>query len=120
MVGLALIGLAASAQTVSVTAGNIYLIDKAGKAKQLTFNGNDSEAVLSPDARWVVFVRRTSGKMIETGSGEEKPTELWQIGANGKDPTLLARCRATEKIEDLIAGFEEVQFSSDGRSKIFT
>jgi dipeptidyl aminopeptidase/acylaminoacyl peptidase len=119
VVGSALIALAASAQSVSVTEGNIYVTDKAGKAKQLTFGGNDVEAVLSPDAKWVVFVRRTSGKMIETGSGADKPTELWQIGANGKDPTLLVRCRATEKIEDLIAGFEKPQFSSDGRYVFF-
>jgi Tol biopolymer transport system component len=97
VVGFALIALAASAQSVSVTAGNIYAIDKAGKAKQLTFSGNDSEAVLSPDARWIAFIRRTFGKMIETGSGAEKPIELWQIGINGKDPTLLVRCRASER-----------------------
>ena len=121
LLGAALTALDTDAQSVSATAGNIYFTDQAGKLKQLTSSGRDSEPVLSPDGRWVVFVRATSGEAISAANGEErKPTELWQIGANGKEATLLVRTRRSEEIESLIAAFDSLQFSSDGRYVFFT
>jgi hypothetical protein len=119
--GIAFTALGATAKSVSARAGNIYLSDEVGRAKQLTSGGRDSGPVLSPDGLWIVFIRTVSGQRISTNSGDElEPTELWQISANGKDATRLLRCRTSEKMENVIAEFDDPQFSSDGRYIYFT
>jgi hypothetical protein len=119
--GIAFTALGAAAKSVSAIAGNIYLTDDGSTARQLTFSGRDSGPVLSPDGLWIVFIRAVSGQRISTNSGDElEPTELWQIGANGKDATRLLRCRTSEKMENVIAEFDDPQFSSDGRYIYFT
>jgi hypothetical protein len=56
-------------------------------------------------------MRAVSGQRISIASGGElEPTELWQICANGKDATRLLRCRPSEKMEDVIAEFDDPQF----------
>jgi hypothetical protein len=109
MLGVALTASASAAPFVSAAAGNIVLTDSAGNSKQLTYTGHDSEPVLSPDGRWVTFVRTISGKTIPTGSDYRgHPTELWQIDANGKNATLLVQCRASEKMDNVIARFGQI------------
>jgi hypothetical protein len=66
-----------------------------------------------------VFVRGTPGTTIPTGAGESPATELWQIGADGKNATLLVRPQQSEKMEATLAGFSKPQFSSDGRYLFF-
>jgi WD40-like Beta Propeller Repeat len=100
---------------VSVKDGNVYFNDDAGHTRQLTSSGRDAKAVLAPDGRWVVFVREIPGKKIETASEETAPTELWQIRTDGKEATRLLRCRASRNSESVIAGFDRLQFSSDGK-----
>ncbi len=73
----------------------------------------------SPDGKRVVFVKQVSGPAIEWGGGKEQPTELWQIDAHGKHPTLLVRCRNSDKMAEVIAGFANLQFSSDGKLVYF-
>jgi len=106
--------------------GNIFLRSSEGEAKQLTTSGRDSAPVLSPDGRWIVFVRALPGKTISTGSGVKDAAELWQISASGKEPTLLVSPREAEKpveeggnMENVIANLDYVQFSSDGRYVFF-
>ena len=105
----------AFAQTVSVKDGNIQFTDKSGKTTALTSSGRDSAPVLAPDGKWVAFVRKVEGKKIATGSDEMDPTELWQVRVDGKEPSLLLRCRESEKPESVIAAFESLQFSTDGK-----
>jgi WD40-like Beta Propeller Repeat len=119
--GIAFTALGVAAKSVSAIAGNIYLTDDGGTARQLTFSGRDSGPVLSPDGLWIVFIHALSGQRILTNSGDElEPTQLWQIGANGKNATRLLRCRLSEKMEEVIAEFADPQFSSDGRYVYFT
>jgi WD40 repeat protein len=108
-----------SAQTVAVQDGNIQFTDKAGKTIALTSSGRDSGAVLAPDGKWVAFVRKVEGKKIPTGSDEVDPTELWQVRVDGKEPTMLLRCRESDKVESLIGGFENLQFSTNGKLLYF-
>src|SRR4051812_5689301 len=107
------IALPAFAQTVSVKDGNVQFTNKSGKTTALTSSGRDSGPILAPDGKWVAFVRKVEGKKIATGSDEMDPTELWQVRVDGQEPSLLLRCRASEKPESLIAAFENLQFSTD-------
>ena len=107
------------AQTVSVKDGNIQFTDKSGKATALTSSGRDSDPVLASDGKWVAFVRKVEGKKIATGSDEVAPTELWQVRVDGKEPTMLVRCRDSQQMESLIGGFENLQFSPDGKLLYF-
>lgn len=121
---LVAIGLVVSvptfAQTVSLTGGNIQFTDKAGKTTALTSSGRDSNPVLAPDGKWVAFVRKVDGKKIASGSDEMDPTELWQIRIDGKEPSLLVRCHEAQKMESLIAAFDSLQFSTNGKLLYFT
>jgi hypothetical protein len=115
MLGAALTAPASAAPFVSAAGGNIFLMDGVGHSKQLTYTGHDAEPVLSPDGQWVIFVRTIPGKPIPTGSDYRgHPTELWQTDANGRNATLLVRCHVSEKMETVIAGFGQIQFSSGG------
>jgi dipeptidyl aminopeptidase/acylaminoacyl peptidase len=106
-------------QTVSVKDGNIQFTDKSGKTTALTSSGRDSSPVLAPDGKWVAFVRKIDGKKIATGSDEMDPTELWQVRVDGKEPSLLVRCRDSEKMESVIGGFDDLQFSTNGKLLYF-
>jgi hypothetical protein len=120
---LVTIGLAAFVpafgQTVSVKDGDIQFTDKSGKTTALTSSGRDSDPILAPDGKWVAFVRKVEGGKIATGSEEMEPTELWQIRVDGKEPSILVRCRDSEKMESVIGGFETLQFSTDGKLLYF-
>jgi WD40-like Beta Propeller Repeat len=104
---------------VSVQNGNICISNAGGEVKTLTSSGRDSEPVLSPDGKWIVFVRTVPGKTISTGSGDADVTELWQIRADGKDPTALIRSKDSDKMETILAGFSKPQFSTNGRLVYF-
>jgi hypothetical protein len=109
----------AFAQTVAVTDGNIQFTNKSGQTIALTSGGRDSSPILAPDGKWVAFVRKVEGKKIATGSDEVDPTELWQVRIDGKEATSLVKCRAAEKPESVIAAFENLQFSTNGKLLYF-
>ena len=104
---------------VEATSGNIFLRSQTGEATQLTASGRDSTPVLSPDGRWIVFVRAVPGKKISTGLDFIDAAELWQMRASGKEPTRLVAPREAENMQNVIATFENIQFSSDGRWVFF-
>lgn len=110
----------ANAQKVSVQNGNVCISHNAtAENKALTNTGRDSEAVLSPDGKWIVFVRKIPGQKISTGAGEADATELWQIRADGKEPTLLVRSKDSDKVETVLGGFSKPQFSTNGKLVYF-
>lgn len=109
----------AFAQSVAVRDGNIQFTDKEGKTVALTSSGRDSNPVLAPDGKWIAFVRKVDGKKIATGSDEVEPAELWQVRVDGKEPSLLVRCREADKMESVIAGFDNLQFSTNGKLLYF-
>src|SRR3954453_17518639 len=119
VIAVAVVALPAFGQTVSVKDGNVQFTDKCGATISLTSSGRDSDPILAPDGKWVAFVRKVDGKKIATGSDQVEPTELWQVRVDGKEPSLLVKCRESEKIESLIGGFENLQFSSNGKLLYF-
>lgn len=108
-----------SALGISVQNGNICISTVAGETKTLTNSGHDSTPVVSPDGKYIVFVRTILGKKISTGSGEADATDLWQIRADGKGPTALVRSKQSDKMENVLAGFSKPQFSSNGKLVYF-
>ena len=106
-------------QSVSVKDGNIQFTDKAGQTAALTSSGRDSNPILAPDGKWVIFVRKVDGKPIATGSDEVEPTELWQVRVDGKEATVLVKTRDTGKPETGIAAFGSLQFSTNGKLVYF-
>ena len=105
--------------TVSERDGNIFITSDSGKARQLTSTGRDSNPVLDPAGEWVVFVRKTSKKPVSSGADEHPACELWQIRSNGKEPLMLLATRDSGEMENVIASFHELQFSTDGRRVYF-
>src|SRR4051794_37506991 len=119
VIAVAVGAIPAFGQTVSVKNGNVQFTDKSGATISLTSSGRDSDPILAPDGKWVAFVRKVDGKKIATGSDQVDPTELWQVRVDGKEPSLLLRCRDSEKVESVIGGFENLQFSADGKLLYF-
>jgi hypothetical protein len=61
-------------RVVYAKSGNIFLWDEGSGARQLTFSGEDRDAIISSDGQVIVFRRGT---------------ELWLIGADGSNERLL-------------------------------
>ena len=109
----------AHAQKVSIQNGNVCISTADGENKTLTTSGHDSEPVLSPDAKWIVFIRTIAGKRISTAAGGVAATELWRIQADGKQPTALVRSKQSDKMESVLGGFSRPQFSANGKLVYF-
>lgn len=105
--------------TVEAKGGNIFLRPDAGTTRQLTTSFRDSAPTLSPDGHWVIFVRALPGRKISTGSGDIDAAELWRVRADGKEPTLLVAPHEAKDAKGVVATFDEMQFSSDGRYVFF-
>lgn len=121
-IAILLIALAAPAQaatTVSVENGNIVIL-RDGTAQQLTTSGHDTEPVLSPDGKFVVFTRGAA-KQDDGDDCMAKPgaNTLMRIDASGGPETVLVRGRQGESPEQRLCGFSSKQFNSDGRLLYF-
>jgi hypothetical protein len=122
VIALSCIG-AATAQwpSVKVKAGNVF-VSKAGRERQLTRFGRDADAALSPDGRFVVFTRRNGKPSADdpqlclTGAQADR---LHRVDLDtGKDEILLTGHSADRPPQQL-CGFDQKQFSSDGRRLYF-
>jgi WD40-like Beta Propeller Repeat len=94
------------------TLATALAITASAWAEPANASAHDSEHVVSPDGKWHVFVRTSPGKEMSGGVGSYA-TELWQIGADGKNATVLVHPK------DGLSGFEGLQFSNDGRYVFF-
>ena len=112
---------AARAQKVSVDKkGNIHYADATGKRTRLTNEGKNSDPVLDPGGRRIVYVHAVPGKTIPAGSGDAQPTELRIMDTDGKNQETLVRSAGAEKVEDILADFASPTFSPDGNTIYFS
>lgn len=111
-----------AAQRVYAEGGNVFYQAREGAAPvRLTSAGLDAGPALSPDGRTVVFVRRTPGRSVETGSGTAEWTELWTVGADGSGARMRLRGGpdTTRAEGEELAGFRAPAFSPDGGTVYF-
>lgn len=106
----------AQAATVGVDRGNV-LVD--GKA--VTHSGRDSEPVLAPDGKRLVFTR-TVGKPLNSCSASGAETdnvELWTANADGSGARKLLGIKLDNDMHKTLCGYQGMQFSSDGNLLYF-
>ena len=125
--GLAGLSMGARAETpsaVEIDGGNVVLT-KDGSRTQLTDQGRDREAVLSPDGQWVYFTRtaeaaqRSDDDEFPDCTALSSPDELRRIRVDGSDDTLLMTGRPGTEPKDALCGFFDKQFSADGTTLYF-
>lgn len=116
----ALFQFASAAEPLAtVKDGNIHLRSVDGVEKQITRSGHDSTPAISPDKKWVVFVRALPGKAISTGAGDVDAAELWRFRVDGGDPELLVAPKESDEIKEVVANFSHLSFSNDSRKLFF-
>jgi len=86
--------LAATGRKASVAAveGNLYITLASGERREITSSGRDYDPSLSLDGRYVVFARAVPGPPFDEPPqprGPQRRSELWMVGADGKDPRRL-------------------------------
>lgn len=115
---------AAHAQVVSTEGGNIVVRQDDGRTTAITSGGKDSEPVMSPDQRLVVFTRegKKSKAMEGCSGGADNPDhelELWSIGIDGKNARRLLATRIDDDVQKTICGFRNKQFNIEGTALYF-
>jgi len=108
-----------SGQSVSISAGNVIYRARSGVERAITSVGLDSMPSLSPDGRWIVFVRRTPGDTVNTSLGWEERTELWVAGTDGSHARRLVRGHEGNTPESSLARFDAPLFSLDSKTVYF-
>lgn len=108
---------AAQAATVGVDHGNIVVNGKA-----ITHAGQDSDPVMAPDGKRVVFRRAPGGKPLEGCSGDmmqAQPAELWSVNADGTGAKKLLATHREKDVHRTLCDFGAVQFNSNGQLLYF-
>lgn len=116
---LILLAWAAAAQAAAVKAENGRVVLDG---RPITSGHRDSDPVLSPDGRHVVFQRQIPGKLLvdcsATGDGAT-PVELWMADADGRAPRRLLELHSEKDVKTTVCAFDSVQFSPDGQILYF-
>jgi len=108
-----------TADSVAAVDGCLFVRTLDGKSKQVSFSGQDSEPVLSPDRRYIAFLRQTGGPGIRVGCGEAEPNQLWVTDVDGQKAMCLVRSAPSEDMQCVLAGLHRPQFSPDGTAVFF-
>lgn len=111
---------ALGAPRVLIEDGNV-VIENEGIKKQLTRSGRDSEPVLAPNGRFVVFTRTPEKKLDDDdvchdGAAAEN---LMRVGTDGKGEAVLVRGREGKTPQQRLCGYTGKQFNSNGRLLYF-
>ncbi len=117
---VACLASAARAQSVSVVGGNVVYRDQAGATRNITTSGLERLASLSPDGRWIAFIRGTPGELVETAMQAAEATELWIAPIAEGAPHRLLHGRTGRSGDDFakttLARLAAPTFSPDGKT----
>ena len=106
--------------------GNIYFVDKEGKERQFTVLGKDSEMILSPNKKQIVFVRQVQELKdnpygipetdAEIEYGNWSPYEIWTIDVNNGESKVLLKSYYKKGVDtkENRGWFYSHDFSPDG------
>jgi Tol biopolymer transport system component len=101
---------------VAVEQGRVVARDGAGHEAALTSGAQDGQPSLSPDGRWVVFLRDRAGAPEET-------RDLYRVRVDGGDPEQILADDSGVALDDLGAarlhGMLTPALSLDGKSVFF-
>lgn len=116
-----LLALPAQARGPSVVEekGRVVLVEANGKKRPLTSSGQDVQPNLSPDGKAVVFVRKVSGKTLDSPVGEVEANELWWVDTAGGKPRRLVASAANDDPKKFLGELQTPQFSPDGKTVFF-
>ncbi|MBL6854267.1 MAG: PD40 domain-containing protein [Alphaproteobacteria bacterium] len=115
-----LAGAPAQAAIATADHGNIVVNGKA-----ITHSGNDSDPLLTPDGKRVVFQRDSGNTTADwdcSGSGigaDRKVVSLWVANVDGSGAHKLLDVKPDMDMKKTICAFRNAQFSSDGRLLYF-
>ena len=113
-----LLSAPAAAQSVAEENGAIVYTPPSGSPRRLAEGPGDCDPALSPDGRWVVFVRR-EGSGCDSGAETGAP-RLYSIGVDGDGlRLLLTGTTGDAEPEASLAGLASPRFSPDGRTVYF-
>lgn len=104
---------------VRVLRGNI-VVSRNGQDSQITTSGLDSDPVVSPDGSAIAFTRAIPRKTVETAGGEVDASQVWIANSDGSDARMLVGILEADKVEDMLAGFDNLRFSNDAKALYFT
>jgi hypothetical protein len=109
-----------AAPRVLVVDGNVVIENDAIK-KLLTKSGRDSDPVLSPDGRFVVFTRAPAKKPDDKDACHDGAAaeNLMRVEADGSREATLVRGREGKKPEQRLCGYTAKQFNSNGQLLYF-
>jgi hypothetical protein len=108
---------AVQAASVAVEHGNIVVNGKA-----ITHAGHDSDPLLSPDHKRIVFVRAIGDKPVSdcsAGPTETPNAELWTVNADGGGARKLLGIKPDGDTKKTMCDFQGLQFSSNGQLLYF-
>lgn len=104
-----------------IEAGNVY-VTVDGVRRQLTSMGRDSDPLLTPDGKAVLFTRHAAAPADADAPPEGcavPADELRRIGVDGSGEALVLAGRRGDAPERMLCGFLRKQFASDGRTLYF-
>src|SRR5919109_417382 len=110
-------GVALAAPQVESVGGNLFLLE-GGKRRQLTSTGRDSDAVLSPDGKWIAFVRTRATPEVDLDK-EPSLREIFVLPVSGGEARLLLSRGTPCGKNRFLADFEALDFLSDSKRLAF-
>jgi hypothetical protein len=97
----------AHAGQVTENQGNVYYHNDQGNVLQLTFSGKDSQPVLSPDGKQLVFVRASQND------------ELWIMNVSGDNAHSILIGHNDEDVKKNLTELNNLLFALDGKAVYF-
>ncbi len=110
----------APAQELGVERGGVTFRPSAtAPVRRITASGLDSDPVLSPDGRWVAWVRATPRDSVEGPAERVQAGEVWIARTDGSGARMLVRGGGAREPRELLAALSAPRFSADGREVYF-
>lgn len=107
-----------SALDLVLTSKNIYL-SNMGNVVQLTFKGNASYPILSPDEKSIVYIRTVPKNSYEYKGEDSIPTEIVLMDLESKQEKIILKEKPSTDPYKTLRDFSEPIFSSDGQIVYF-